>query len=429
MNLVAFSTKVSLSQAQTNNFPILTILRYFHSTPVCHYHPSPLRQFHSTPARLKPKSSFVRKSNFLDHLRIFVRGGGGGQGLKKITGVGGKGGDVYFVGQTNSTFVQIKKKGLNYKAGVGSDASKRRVLGDAGEDVMIPVPLGVSVSDDHGNLIGDINKEGAQLLVATGAVGGGPRNDFIGKRGSGVHVRVDLKLLADVGLVGFPNAGKSTLLSKISRTSPKIAAYPFTTLEPRIGLIEFTDLRQISVADLPGLVEGAHANFGLGHRFLKHVERTKVLLFVVDINGFKFKAASKARSPLETALALMKELELFNEDLVHRKALMCVNKADEDVDDKLVERVVDEMRNIQEVVDDLDVDPSVVPKTILKFDRVRAISAATGVHVDELIGDLRCAVDEEAAKLAAAQLDEEERDYRIDDYTFHLTERRKTTIV
>ena len=118
MNLVAFSTKVSLSQAQTNNFPILTILRYFHSTPVCHYHPSPLRQFHSTPARLKPKSSFVRKSNFLDHLRIFVRGGGGGQGLKKITGVGGKGGDVYFVGQTNSTFVQIKKKGLNYKGRV-----------------------------------------------------------------------------------------------------------------------------------------------------------------------------------------------------------------------------------------------------------------------------------------------------------------------
>ena len=125
----------------------------------------------------------------------------------------------------------------------------------------------------------------------------------------------------------------------------------------------------------------------------------------------------------------MKELELFNGDLVHRRALMCINKADEDVDRELVNRVVEEMQNIHDVVKDSNVDPDVIPNTIVKFDQVRAISAASGFGVDELIGGLRKAVDEETALLAAAQLDEEERDYRIDDFTFHLKERRGKELV
>ena len=159
------------------------------------------------------------------------------------------------------------------------------------------------------------------------------------------------------------------------------------------------------------------------------MERTKVLLFVVDVNGFKFKENSKPRSPIETALSLMKELELFNEDLSSRRALLCINKADEDVDKAIVERIVDEMQNIEEVIKNLEIDPKVVPKSIVKFDRVRAISAASGSNVDELVGDIRAAVDEEATKLAEAHLDEEERDYRIDDFTFHLTERKKTGMI
>lgn len=415
MNRLVFSTHASLIRTQiiTNNVTTSTIFRHFHSTPI----------------RFKNKSKISRQYTFLDSLRLYVQGGAGGQGLKKITGVGGKGGDVYLVGQTNSTLNQLEKKGLKYKAGVGNDASKKRVLGDPGNDMMIPVPLGVTLTDDDGNFIGDINKEGQQVLVATGAPGGGPRTDFFGRRGDGRYVRVDLKLLADVGLVGFPNAGKSTFLSQISRSNPRIGDYPFTTLQPKIGIIEFSDLRRISVADLPGLVEGAHVNFGLGHRFLKHVERTKVLLFVVDINGFRFKQNSKPRCPLETALALMKELELFNGDLVHRRALMCINKADEDVDRELVNRVVEEMQNIHDVVKDSNVDPDVIPNTIVKFDQVRAISATSGFGVDELIGGLRKAVDEETALLAAAQLDEDERDYRIDDFTFHLKERRGKELV
>jgi len=391
-----------------------------------------VRRFHLTSLRgAKTRPPSAPKYNFVDSAKLFVQGGAGGQGIKRFTAIGGKGGDVYFIGKLNRTLGKILSKGSSYKAGAGNDASKRRVLGDPGEDLLIPVPLGVTICDEEGKLIGDINKEGDKLLVARGAPGGGPRNDYVGRRAMGNHVHIDLKLMADVGMVGFPNAGKSTLLSRLSRASPKVANYPFTTLRPHIGVIEYQDLTQISVADLPGLIEGAHMNLGLGHEFLKHVERTKLLLFVIDVNGFWFKQKTKPRPPLETALTLMRELELFNPDLVSRRALLCLNKVDGDFDQAYVESVLQELNDIEGAIanrgDTLDTE--IIPQSLVKFDAVVAISAANDINVETLIGEIRTAVDKQIAVEAEANLDPQDRRHRIHDFTFHLTPKSQNYLV
>ena len=173
-------------------------------------------------------------------------------------------------------------------------------MGENGDDVIIRSPVGVSVLADGGQLLGDLVKDNDTVLVARGGPGGSRHTDYCGIKGQRRSVKLDLKLIADVGFVGFPNAGKSTLLKAISRASPKIASYPFTTIQPNIATCDFSDLRRMTLADLPGLIEGASCNLGMGHKFLKHVERCSLLLFIVDINGFQFKADSPHRSPLDT---------------------------------------------------------------------------------------------------------------------------------
>ena len=177
-------------------------------------------------------------------------------------------------------------------------------MGDNGADIIIQAPRGVSVVTDGGQVLGDLVREEDTVLVAKGGPGGSRHTDYCGIRGQRRSIKLDLKLIADIGFVGFPNAGKSTLLKAISRASPKIASYPFTTIQPNLATCDFPDLRRMTLADLPGLIEGASYNLGMGHRFLKHVERCSILLFIVDINGFQFKADSPHRSAVDTVKLL-----------------------------------------------------------------------------------------------------------------------------
>ena len=184
-------------------------------------------------------------------------------------------------------------------------------------------------------------------IIITGGMGGMPSTDFLGTHGERKCIQLDLKLIGDVGFVGFPNAGKSTLLKALSRASPKIASYPFTTIRPNLGICEFEDLRRITFADLPGLIEGAHQNLGMGHSFLKHVERTRALMFVVDINGFQMKSTSPLRSALQTILILNRELELYRDDLLDKPAICVVSKMDSKNAGKKFEQLKSDLENIR----------------------------------------------------------------------------------
>merc|ERR1712037_479550 len=260
-------------------------------------------------------------------------------------GVGGKGGDVVFRVQTekarNNPKATVPNLSALFKKVFKSDPKKQKVMGgngghsaqdfimgEPGTDTVLDVPPGIILQTDEGKIIAELYEMGASVTVAKGGEGGGPNNAWIGSKGASSHVRLDLKLIADVGLVGFPNAGKSTLLKAISRARPKIASYPFTTIQPNLGTVQYEDLRTITVADLPGLIEGASYNVGMGHKFLKHVERTRLLLFVVDVHGFQFKPTSPHRSALETLLLLNKELELYKPDLLSKPAMLALTKMD-----------------------------------------------------------------------------------------------------
>lgn len=253
-------------------------------------------------------------------------------------------------------------------AGHGEDSSKARLLGRRGVDRRVEVPTGVSILD-NGKIIGDLNEEDAHCVIAGGGGGGCSGNSFIGHKGESKTVSLDLKLIADVGLVGFPNAGKSTLLKAISNASPKIASYPckfffflvfaikfflkflkmkfpVTTIRPQIGIINYPDLRQISVADLPGLIEGAHANIGMGHKFLKHIERTRLLVMVVDIFGFKLSASHVHRTCLENVFALNKELEMYDKTLFEKPCVLLLNKIDESHNEDELLELIKKLRNL-----------------------------------------------------------------------------------
>nr|XP_057940108.1 GTP-binding protein 10 isoform X3 [Doryrhamphus excisus] len=221
--------------------------------------------------------------NFVDNVRLFVRAGAGGMGLPRLGGHGGNGGDVWVVAAEKMTLKKIRDKypQKRFVADVGANSSVRSLKGEKGKDKEILVPVGVTVTTDDDKIIGDLNAEGDRVMVAKGGHGGSLTSAFLPSKGQSRQIKLDLKLIADMGMVGFPNAGKSSLLTVLSNATPQIASYAFTTLKPQIGKLFYQDHKQISVADLPGLIEGAHMNKGMGHKFLKHVERTKHLLFVM----------------------------------------------------------------------------------------------------------------------------------------------------
>lgn len=276
---------------------------------------------------------------FVDEARIFVKAGDGGKGCEsfyrdKYTryprpdgGDGGDGGDVICLADKSiHTLLDYRFK-QHYEAQRGGHASSKNKTGRCGEDAVLKLPVGTIIRDyDTKLLIRDFVEDGDSVAVAKGGHGGRGNNKNRTPappgQGQARTIHLELKLIADVGIVGFPNAGKSTLISKISKVRSKIANYPFTTRQPILGVVETDDHFHFVVADLPGLIEGAHAGRGLGDRFLKHAERTKILLHLIDMAG------SEDRDPLDDYEKIENELVLYSDQLTLKKRFVVANKMD-----------------------------------------------------------------------------------------------------
>ena len=286
-------------------------------------------------------------SQFIDEARIWVRGGDGGNGIvawrrekfvPKGGPAGGDGGDggsvVLVVDEGLSTLLDFRYR-KEYRAPAGERGGNKDMYGAAGEEMLLRIPPGTQVYDDEsGKLLGDMREHGARFVAARGGRGGrgnihfatstdrAPRRAEPGTPGQERTVRLELKLLADVGLLGFPNVGKSSLISRISAARPKVADYPFTTLVPHLGMVRLSGERSFVVADIPGLIKGAHQGAGLGHKFLRHLERTRVLIHLIEVSP------EPGRTPLRDYLAIRKELTLYDPDLAARPEIVVVNKLD-----------------------------------------------------------------------------------------------------
>ncbi len=284
---------------------------------------------------------------FVDEVEIGVKSGSGGNGIiafrrEKFVprggpagGDGGKGGDVVLLPDGRlTTLIDFRYK-RNYKAERGGDGGQNNMTGRNGSDLVLRVPVGTQVYDaDAGELIADLVVEGRPHVIAKGGRGGRGNQHFAtptlqtpriaenGEPGEERHLRLELKLLADVGLIGFPNVGKSTLIAQVSAARPKIADYPFTTLVPNLGVVRVDEERSFVMADIPGLIEGAHTGAGLGDRFLRHVERTRLLVHIIDVSGFT------GRNPAEDLDAINRELRLYSPALAELPQVVAFNKID-----------------------------------------------------------------------------------------------------
>ncbi|HSJ53704.1 MAG TPA: GTPase ObgE [Anaerolineae bacterium] len=281
---------------------------------------------------------------FFDEVKIYVKGGDGGDGSIAFRrekyvpfggpsgGNGGAGGNVYVVVDSNlNTLIRFKQR-VHFKAEAGRQGSGKNQQGKSGEDLLIPVPPGTVLYDaGSGELVADLLDEGQRALVAKGGRGGRgnaafasstnqtPRVAEHGEPGQERWLRLELKLIADVGVIGVPNAGKSTLLSVVSAARPKIADYPFTTLQPNLGVVQLDEYATFVMADVPGLIEGASEGAGLGHQFLRHVERTRLLVHLLDGGG---------ADPLADWQAINAELKQFGERLAAKPQIVVLNKMD-----------------------------------------------------------------------------------------------------
>jgi GTPase len=284
---------------------------------------------------------------FIDRTRIRVRGGDGGNGVTAFRrekfvprggpsgGEGGRGGDVWLLADSSlNTLLHLRYNpehiGERGRHGEGANRSGRE-----GVNAVVRVPVGTQVFDaDSGDLLTDLSADGMRWLAARGGRGGfgnahfttstnrAPRYHQLGGPGEERHLQLELKLLADVGLVGFPNAGKSTFIAAVSAARPKIADYPFTTLEPHLGVVDLGDFQTFVVADVPGLIAGAHRGSGLGDRFLRHVERTRLLLHLVDVSSFS------SRDPVSDYEIINEELAAYKAELVKRPQFVVATKMD-----------------------------------------------------------------------------------------------------
>ncbi len=300
----------------------------------------------------------MTEGNFVDYLRIFSKSGKGGAGSvhlhreKYISkggpdgGDGGRGGHIIIEGDKQMWTLYHLKFKQHFKAGHGGSGGKQNSSGKDGEDVTIKVPLGTIVKDiDSDELVFEISEHGEKRVLLEGGKGGRgnshfksptnqtPRYAQPGMPSIEKSFRLELKLLADVGLVGFPNAGKSTLLSVLTKAKPKIADYPFTTLKPNLGIVPYRDHRSFVMADIPGIIEGAAEGKGLGHHFLRHIERNSVLLFMIPADTMDIK---------KDFAILKNELQKYNPELIDKKYLLAITKSDM-LDDELQAEMQEEL--------------------------------------------------------------------------------------
>ncbi len=284
---------------------------------------------------------------FYDQAKIYVKGGDGGSGAVAFRrekyvpeggpsgGDGGRGGDVVLCGDEGLWTLADFRYQRHYKADRGEHGQGKNMHGKGAADMRVRVPVGTVIKDvETGEILADIVRHGQEAVVARGGRGGrgnarfmtnankAPTTSEKGEPGEERWLTLELKVLADVGLVGFPNVGKSTLISRVSAARPKIADYHFTTLTPNLGVVELEDGFSFVIADIPGIIEGAHTGAGLGHEFLRHTERTRLLIHVLDISG------SEDRDPLEDYRVIQRELELHNPELARKLQVIAANKMD-----------------------------------------------------------------------------------------------------
>ncbi|HEX5834553.1 MAG TPA: GTPase ObgE [Pyrinomonadaceae bacterium] len=333
---------------------------------------------------------------FIDRAKIYVAGGNGGNGVTAFRrekfvprggpsgGDGGRGGDVILVADASLNTLLHLRYNPRHVAGRGLHGEGSNRSGHDGADLTVHVPVGTQIFDaETGELLHDLNRDGDRWLAARGGRGGfgnahftsstnrAPRYHQSGSKGEERELQLELKLLADVGLVGFPNAGKSTFISTVSAAKPKIADYPFTTLEPHLGVVDLGDFRTFVIADIPGLIEGAHAGAGLGDRFLRHIERTKLLLHLVDVSSFS------GREPVADYETVNHELASYNADLATRPQFVVATKID--------------------ALDDAERLDSLRARAAADSKPFFAISSATGAGVRELVNAISAKLDEIAA--------------------------------
>jgi GTPase len=284
---------------------------------------------------------------FIDRAKIRVHGGRGGNGVTAFRrekfvprggpsgGEGGSGGDVWIIADSSLNTLLHLRYNPEHIAERGRHGEGSNRSGREGEDLTVRVPVGTQIFDStSGELLKDLSADGSRWLAAKGGRGGfgnshfatatnrAPRYHQSGSEGEERELQLELKLLADVGLVGFPNAGKSTFISTVSAARPKIADYPFTTLEPHLGVVDLGDFRTFVMADIPGLIDGAHEGAGLGDRFLRHLERTKLLLHLVDVSS------AAGRDPVSDYLTVNRELHAYNRALAERPQIVVATKID-----------------------------------------------------------------------------------------------------
>lgn len=289
----------------------------------------------------------MKSRTFVDSVTLYASAGDGGNGCvgfrreKNVPkggpdgGDGGHGGHVILRGDRNENSLIRIFFAPHRRAEKGVHGKGKKLYGRNGRDLIVKVPCGTEAWDTKtGCMLGDIVEHGQELVVARGGKGGlgnchwktsthqAPTEHTDGEPGEKVSLRLELKLVADIGLVGFPNAGKSSLLRRITEARPKIGAYPFTTLNPTIGTLVFENYTRLAIADIPGLIKGAHEGRGLGYDFLRHIERSTYLIYVIDMAGVD------GRHPLDDYFSLREELELYKKDLLTRPSLIVANKMD-----------------------------------------------------------------------------------------------------